>query len=350
MKFLQLVLLGLIATAVLAKASNKAHRQTDGAVVDSGKTDQVGEKFHEGETEDDFNEASDVAQSSTESKDTKITGEKSYELKEGEELEEEYEINNTVPSDTKTWEEKVTTIVDGKTVEKVITKSYAVYQSVKVRRVKTFWKRSDKLESIKPIAIAFAAKYGKKLTESEIKLFNEIAITDGIKFESRYNYFQFKHGEQLEKALRAAVEVYGTQLPDVEISKLYSRVENCQDGAIAEVINSDAVETHSENQWTVVTQVFLATCKPEFPVVQVLTWYGAKSGGYKAGKWSHSNAATVDRIITKFLNAHLGLIFTCKDAPVLQGDFKSSFYKTHHEGQDGDLSTSGSETGGEEEL
>ena len=343
MKFLQLVLLGLVATAVLAKPAHKAHAQDQ----NSGQTQDIKEAFHEGETEDDFNEASDVAQSSTESQDTKITGEKTYQLQGDEVLEEEYEINDTVPKDTKTWEEKVTTIVDGKTVEKVITRSYAVYQSVKVRRIKTFWKRSDKLDTVKPLAIAFAAKYGQKLTEQEIALFNQIAVTDGIKFESRYNYFQFKHGEQLERALRAAVEVFSTKLADIEITKLYSRLESCQDGAIAEIINSDAVETHSENQWTVVTQVFLATCKPEFPVVQVLTWYGAKSGGYKAGKWSEANAVTVDKIITKFLNAHLGLIFTCKDAPVLQGDFKSSFYQKHTEGQDGDLTHSGTETGGE---
>ncbi len=350
MKFLQLVLLGLIATAVLAKAHKQAHNQDDNNIIDSGKTDKVPEKFHEGETEDDFNEASDVAKSTTESQDTKITGEKTYQLQGEEILEEEYEINDTVPKETKTWQEKETTIVDGKTVERVVTKSYAVFQSTKVRRIKTFWKRSEKLDTVKPLAIAFAAKYGKRLSTQEIALFNEIAVTDGIKFESRYNYFQFKHGEQLEKALKAAVEVFGTKLPDLEITKLYSRLESCQDGAIAEVINSDAVETHTENQWTVVTQVFLATCKPEFPVVQVLTWYGAKSGGYKAGKWSQQNAVTVDKIITKFLNAHLGLIFTCKDAPVLQGDFKSSFYQKNHEGQDGDLTHSGSEVGGELEL
>lgn len=346
MKFLQLVLLGLVATAVLAKTAHKAHTQEK----NSGQTEDVKEAFHEGGSEDDFNEASDVAQSTTETQDTKVTGEKTYQLQADEVLEEEYEINDTVPKDQKTWEEKVTTIVDGKTVEKVITRSYAVYQSVKVRRIKTFWKRSDKLDTVKPIAIAFAAKYGQKLTPEEIALFNEIAVTDGIKFESRYNYFQFKHGEQLEKALRAAVDVFATKLPDIEITKLYSRLESCQDGAIAEIVNSDAVETHNENQWTVVTQVFLATCKPEFPVVQVLTWYGAKSGGYKAGKWSEANAVTVDKIITKFLNAHLGLIFTCKDSPVLQGDFKSSFYQKNNQGQDGALSHSGAEAGGDIEL
>jgi predicted HNH restriction endonuclease len=334
MKFIQLVLLGLIATAVLAKA----HKQ----VLDSGKTEDVKEQIHQGETEDDYNEASDVAKSSTETKDVKITGEKTYQLSAEEILEEEYEINATVPKETKTWEEKETLIVDGKTVERVVTKSYAIYDSVKVRRIKTFWKRSDKLDTVKPLAIKFAAKYGQRLTEQEIALFNQIAVTDGIKFESKYNYFQFKHGDQLERALRAALEVYATKLPDLEVSKLYSRIESCQDGAIAEVVNSDAAETHSQNQWTVITQVFLATCKPQFPVVQVLTWYGAKSGGYKAGKWSQANAATVDRIITKFLNAQLGLIFTCKDSPVLQGDFKSSFYE-----KNGDLTQSGSKTGGE---
>jgi predicted HNH restriction endonuclease len=283
-----------------------------------------------------------VVKSSTETKDVKITGEKTYQLSAEEILEEEYEINATVPKETKTWEEKETLIVDGKTVERVVTKSYAIYDSVKVRRIKTFWKRSDKLDTVKPLAIKFAAKYGQRLTEQEIALFNQIAVTDGIKFESKYNYFQFKHGDQLERALRAALEVYATKLPDLEVSKLYSRIESCQDGAIAEIVNSDAAETHSENQWTVITQVFLATCKPQFPVVQVLTWYGAKSGGYKAGKWSQANAATVDRIITKFLNAQLGLIFTCKDSPVLKGDFKSSFYE-----KNGDLTQSGSQTGGE---
>lgn len=317
MKFLQLVLLGLIATAVLAKASNKAHRQTDGAVVDSGKTEKVGEKFHEGETEDDFNEASDVAQSSTESKDTKITGEKTYELKEGEELEEEYEINNTVPSDTKTWEEKVTTIVDGKTVEKVITKSYAVYQSVKVRRVKTFWKRSDKLESIKPIAIAFAAKYGKKLTESEIKLFNEIAITDGIKFESRYNYFQVKEEDLTEDLFAAALEVYKTKLSQEEQFKFLQRIRSCEEEFVLEVINEKEAEVFSSTAWTVVVQIFAATCGKDIPALQVLAWAAAKSGSYKPGQYSEANAGTVDTIVSKFLLANLGLLFTCKDVPAV---------------------------------
>jgi len=275
-----------------------------------------------GETKDDFHEATDVLKEHTTNSVTSVSSEASYQVGSNELVDKVSYINNTCPTSTTSYDNTEVWIDEqGMLRERVTTVTTNIYESTKVKRIKRFWSKTDKLDSVKELAISFANLHGSPLTRPEVDLFNSMAVTDGIKFESKYNYFQTKL-EGLKSVMRYAVDVYKTRMTEEDILKLRLRIEACNEGAITEMILSDSAETHNQDAWTVVTQVFFATCKKELPVVQILSWYGAKSGAYKPGKWSPTNAHTVDMIITKFLNAHVGLMFTCTQAPELVSEIR----------------------------
>jgi succinate dehydrogenase flavin-adding protein (antitoxin of CptAB toxin-antitoxin module) len=309
-----------LATAIIAKAApkanNKRHRQDNGETV---TTVNAKETFTEGGTEDDFHEDSDVEQIEEESETKRLVNkENSYQLKQDEKLESVFDVDNKVPVKTETKVETVTYIgEDGKVHEKQVTRTYNIYETVKVKRVKKFWTETLNLKSVRDVIVEYVKNQAPELSDEELKLFNTIAYTDGIKFESRYNYFQVKEDDLSLELFSSALEIYKTKLSQEEIAKFLQRIKACDDNFILEVINEKEAEVFSSSAWTVVVQIFAATCGKEIPALQIMAWVASKSGSYKPGQYSESNAATVDRIISKFLLANLGLLFTCKDVPAI---------------------------------
>ena len=324
MKFLQLVFLGLIAAAVLgagvennrplASAPHRHKAATTQVSSSTSKPARTGMKV--------------VSSTVEETQTVKIDAEPSYQLQEGETLEEIYHINATVPFESKTYTTYETYIDEkGNVRDREVTTTVNIYESKKVKRIKRFWSRRDKLDSVKYLAQVFADEFGGALTKKELEQFNSIAFTDGNEFESKYNYLQTPH-ETMEDVLRKALSIYKTRLAETDVLKMIERVKRCDDNAISEVIVSDDAEVHSENAWTVVSQVFLATCKKELPFVQVLTWYGTKSGSYKPGMFSVENSKIVDVLVTRFLLQQLGLMFSCSGVKVLRTDLQQEIAKS----------------------
>ena len=320
MRTIQILLLALLATAIIAKAAPKTvtkhHKQDNGETVTEVNAEEV---FKEGATEDDFNEDTDVEQIQEEEDTTKLVKqEDSYKLQQNEKLVEVFDVDNKVPIKTETKTETVTFIgEDGKVHEKQVTRTYNIYETVKVKRVKKFWSETFNLKSVRDVVVAFVQKQAPELSDDELKLFNTIAYTDGVKFESRYNYFQVKEEDLTEELFAAALEVYKTKLSQEEQFKFLQRIRSCEEEFVLEVINEKEAEVFSSTAWTVVVQIFAATCGKDIPALQVLAWAAAKSGSYKPGQYSESNAGTVDTIVSKFLLANLGLLFTCKDVPAV---------------------------------
>jgi hypothetical protein len=318
MKFLQLVLIGLIATAVLGAdqairkpLSTTSHAQKAATTLISSSASKP--------TRTGMKEVDSVYE---ETETVKVEAEASYKLQEGELLETEYQINSTVPFETKTFTTFETYIDDkGNVRDREVNTTVNIYESKKVKRIKRFWSRRDKLDSVKYLALVMSDEFGSALNKRELELFNSIAITDGNEFESRYNYLQTPH-ETMDEVIRKALSIYKTHLPEPEVVKLIERVKRCDDNAISEVIVSDDAEVHAEKAWTVVSQIFLATCKKELPFVQVLTWYGKKSGSYKPGKFSVDNSKLVDVYITRFLLQQVGLMFSCKGVKELKTELQ----------------------------
>ena len=320
MKITHIILLGLLATAILAKAApktvTKRHRQDNGETVTEINAEET---FKEGATEDDFNEDTDIEQIQEESETKRLVNqETSYQLKQDEKLDSVFSVDNKVPVKTETKTETVTFIgEDGKVHEKQVTRTYNIYETVKVKRVKKFWTETMDLKSVRDVIVAFVKQQAPELSDDELRLFNTIAYTDGVKFESRYNYFQVKEADLTLELFAAALEVYKTKLSQEEITKFLQRIQACEEEFVLEVINEKEAEVFSSTAWTVVVQIFAATCGKDIPALQVMSWAASKSGSYKPGQYSESNAATVDRIVSKFLLANLGLLFTCKDVPAV---------------------------------
>lgn len=320
MKFNQIILLVLLATAIVAKATpktvTKRHRQSSDETINEINAEET---FKEGGTEDDFNEDSDVEQIEEESETQRLVNqEDSYQVKQDEKLESVFSVDNKVPVKTETKVETVTYIgEDGRVHEKQVTRTYNIYETVKVKRVKKFWTETLNLKSVRDVVVEYVRQQAPELTDDELRLFNTIAYTDGIKFESRYNYFQVKEEDLTMELFASALEIYKTKLSQEEIFKFLQRIKACEADFVLEVINEKEAEVFSSSAWTVVVQIFAATCGKDIPALQVMAWAASKSGSYKPGQYSESNAATIDTIVSKFLLANLGLLFTCKDVPAV---------------------------------
>jgi hypothetical protein len=305
----QIVLLGLVLSAISAGGS---HAADDLVAVSStvAHTDVA----VTGSTMDDYHEATDVeikASSSTSMNYQKTA----FQAKAGEQVISQRILNNTVPIKTTTFPQTDMSVnAKGEVVQKVTTITTNIYESSIIRRIKKFWNKTADLATVKQIAILFAKQHGGELLATEMTLFNSIASTDGNEFESKYHYFQYSH-KVLETKLRKALTIFKTPLPDVEVKKLMLRIQDCNEGAIAELIQSAGAETHRKDAWTVVAQLFLATCKKELPYVQVFAWMGAKSGAYKPNKWNDRHAMIVDDYITRFLFHQVYLLWTCEIVP-----------------------------------
>lgn len=319
MKITQILLLVLLATAIVAKATPKTVTKRHRAEGETVNEVNAEETFKEGATEDDWNEDTDVEQIEEESQTKRLVKqEDSYQLKQDEKLESVFSVDNKTPVKTETKVETVTFIgEDGKVHEKQVTRTYNIYETVKVKRVKKFWTETLNLKSVRDVIVEYVKQQAPELTDDELKLFNTIAYTDGIKFESRYNYFQVKEEDLTIELFSSALEIYKTKLSQEEIFKFLQRIKACDQDFILEVINEKEAEVFSSSAWTVVVQIFAATCGKDIPALQIMAWAASKSGSYKPGQYSEANAATIDRIVSKFLLANLGLLFTCKDVPAV---------------------------------
>jgi hypothetical protein len=191
-----------------------------------------------------------------------------------------------------------------------------IYETVVIKRIRRFWNYKTSIKTVKALAISFGQTFGVPLSASEIALFNSICATDGNKFESRYNYVQTTE-TNLALIIRRLLSIFKSPIPDQEVIKLLARVQDCMEGAIAEMIPSCSAETHNQDAWTVMAQVFLATCGKDVPYVQVFAWFGSKSGAYKPNKYSEHNSRVIDELMTRFLFHQVELLFTCPAAPIL---------------------------------
>jgi hypothetical protein len=342
-----------LATAIVARVDHKggAHHPKEPTVVPVSnppepttrppitttvETDHVTSIVAEevevnGGSEDDFDAEEDIEKVITKDTSSSTTKEASYQMKSGETLVSEciYDVDESERPDTRTETFSESYIgEDGKIYEKSVTKSYKYYVSIKTKRIKKFWSESYNLHSVRDVIVGFASRYGGPLTDDQLALFNKIAYTDGIKFESIYNYFQVKE-ENLDAVFRTAINVFKTSICESDIKNWLARIHDCNQDFILEVVPSDIAEVHRSDAWTVVSQVFACACSKDIPAMQILAWAATKSGSYKPGMYSEKNAQTVDDLITQFLNANLGLLFTCKDVPVARatGDALSKALK-----------------------
>ena len=269
-----------------------------------------------GQSEDDYNESSDIARTSDTANKDWSAKENSYKLQLGEELVSEEVLEGSGPK-SQTVKEVVTVVLpDGRIEQKTITKTITASPSKVVKTVKKYWSKSVKLDVVLEVVKAFGAKNGQELTEDQLTLFNALAAVDGNKYYSKYEYLQVPI-EKLGAALQAATSHFIRIPTQEELDTIELAIRNCESNEpVTRVLNTDFGEIKTATKWKINTEILFSTCGKGKPGVQIFGWSGSKIGGWNPGMFSEPNAETVDALMTQWLYRNLYLLVTCKDVPV----------------------------------
>jgi hypothetical protein len=288
-------------------------KKSEGTVVNADKDGIMG--WDAGRTSDDWHEATDIVRERTTTTKRQQILEDSYQLKCGEDLLDCVEKTDGIAPVMDTCVEYVNEVMpDGRIVNKTITRKVCVNKSLKIKKVRKYWTKKYNLTSVSSIIAGFTKKFATELSDSELALFNSIAITDGNEFESEYNYVQVKE-KDLEPVLRKVLKVFKTPLCEDDIRHLMYELKECKDEAIVKILDTKPIEVHTSDSWKVCFEVFFATCGKNIPAVQMFAWSGCKSGAFHKNLCNPKNSKIVDQIITRWLARQIYLLFTCKDAP-----------------------------------
>ena len=272
-----------------------------------------------GQSEDDYNESSDIARTSDTANKDWSAKENSYKLQLGEELVSEEVIEGSGPK-SQTVKEVVTVVLpDGRIEQKTLTKTLTASPSKVVKTVKKYWSKSVKLDVVLEVVKAFGAKNGQELTEDQLALFNALAAVDGNKYYSKYEYLQVPI-EKLGAALQAATAHFIRVPTQEELDTIELAIRNCESNEpVTRVLNTDFGEIKTATKWKINTEILFSTCGKGKPGVQIFGWSGSKIGGWNPGMFSEPNAETVDALMTQWLYRNLYLLVTCKDVPQCVG-------------------------------
>lgn len=210
----------------------------------------------------------------------------------------------------------VTSIVDGKVVT-VFKKSKSVSDThTKFKKVKRIWDERIEVASVSRVLEGFG-KFIGEISAEEYALFSNIATTDYNKYWSDYNYWEVKDMD-LGLALSKLSALYKSAIKSEDIDTAIEAIQRCDDGYVALVLDSSAVDVNNQNGWTVHSEFFAASCAKNSTKNQIFAWAGSKSGGYLPGAFSQSNANTVTYIAKKWLFLHVPMLVSCKSSPVKQ--------------------------------
>lgn len=210
----------------------------------------------------------------------------------------------------------VTSIVDGKVVT-IFKKSESLISThTKFKKVKRIWDERIEVLSVSKVLEGFGSTLGEVSAE-EYTLFSNIATTDYNKYWSDYNYWEIQDMD-LGLALSKLSALYKSAIKSEDIDTALEAIQRCDDGYVAMVIDSTAIDVNNQDGWTIYSEFFAASCAKNASKNQVFAWAGSKSGGYLPGAFSQSNANTVTYIIKKWLLLHVPLLVSCKSSPVKQ--------------------------------
>lgn len=210
----------------------------------------------------------------------------------------------------------VTSIVDGKVVT-IFKKSESLIKThTKFKKVKRIWDERIEVLSVSRVLEGFGSFLGE-ISADEYTLFSNIATTDYNKYWSDYNYWEIK-GMDLGLALSKLSALYKSAIKSEDIDTALEAIQRCDDGYVAMVIDSTAIDVNNQDGWTIYSEFFAASCTKNASINQVFAWAGSKSGGYLPGAFSQSNANTVTYIIKKWLLLHVPMLVSCTSSPVKQ--------------------------------
>lgn len=210
----------------------------------------------------------------------------------------------------------VTSIVDGKVVT-IFKKSESLTNThTKFKKVKRIWDERIEVLSVSKVLEGFGSTLGEVSAE-EYTLFSNIATTDYNKYWSDYNYWEIQDMD-LGLALSKLSALYKSAIKSEDIDSALEAIQRCDDGYVAMVIDSTAIDVNNQDGWTIYSEFFAASCAKNATKNQVFAWAASKSGGYLPGAFSQSNANTVTYIIKKWLLLHVPLLVSCKSSPVKQ--------------------------------
>lgn len=269
-----------------------------------------------GESEDDYNENSDVARTSKTENRTWSAKENSYKVQLGEELVSEEVIEGPGPK-SQTVKEVINVVLpDGRIEQKTITKTITASPSKVVKTVKKYWSKSVTLDVVLEVVKAFATKNGQPLTADQLTLFNTMAAVDGNKYYSVYEYLQVKT-EKLGSALKAATAHFIRVPTQAELDTIELAIRNCESNEpVTRILNTDFGEIKTSTVWKINAEILFATCGKNKPGVQIFSWSASKTGGWNPGMYSEPNAETIDALMTQWLYRNLYLLVTCQNVPV----------------------------------
>lgn len=269
-----------------------------------------------GKTEDDFHEKTDIIRTEEATKTLNdTTSRKEVSLKEGEVIWESLEEDQGIdPNETQELVTYFDEIIDGRLVRTKKVKTVQVGKSKITNRVRRFWSKQMEVKSVKLIINQFVSTYGSELSDDEYTLLNAITSSDGNRLTSNYNYLQIKK-ESLHSTLQQITKDFVSQPSQEDLDKIELQINECKDGAVVSYMNTDKAETHTPTAWTVAAEVLIATCDPTLPALQLYTFSGSKSGNYVPNMYSEPNSEVVDKLITRWLFSHIGLMFRCTKSP-----------------------------------
>ena len=210
----------------------------------------------------------------------------------------------------------VTSIVDGKVVTVFKKRKTLINTYTKFKKVKRIWQERIEVSSVSRVLEGFGSTLGE-ISAEEYTLFSNIATTNYNKYWSDYNYWEVKDID-LGLALSKLSALYKSAIKSEDIDTAVEAIQRCDDGYVAFVVDSTAIDVNNQDGWTIYSEFFAATCAKKASKIQIFAWAGSKSGGYLPGAFSQSNANTVTYIAKKWLLLHVPLLVSCKSSPVKQ--------------------------------
>lgn len=208
----------------------------------------------------------------------------------------------------------VTSIVDGKVVTIFKTSKIQSSSQSKFKKLKSIWKETVQVSSVSRVLEGFGSFLGE-ISAADYALFSHIATTDYNKYWSDYNFWEVKDMD-LGLALTKMSAVYKSAIRSEDIDMAVEAIQRCDDGYVAMVLDSSAIDSNNQDGWTVYSEFFAATCSKNSSKNQIFGWAGSKSGSYLPGAFSQSNANTVTYIAKKWLLLHISMLVSCKSSPV----------------------------------